>query len=190
MNIDRQNKKFEERIKKLEELILFALFGAMMYLSALIDIVPNVHPLALFIAAFTVVYRFKALIPLYVYVFLEGVYGGFNLWWYPYLYIWTVLWLLIMLIPRNIPEWAAGIAITVLSGLHGMGFGLLYMPYQCFVFFKGNWDFAYIWLLNGLPFDAMHAIGNLASSLLAIPLILILCKIGKYKYPYKTKRNG
>ncbi len=185
--------KLNKHVKKLEEMVLFGLFGAIMWLSAQIDIVPNVHPLALFIAVFTSVYRFKALIPLYVYVFLEGLFGGFNLWWYPYLYIWTVLWLLIMLIPRNIPEWVAGIAIAVLSALHGMCFGLLYMPYQCFVFFKGNWDFAYIWFLNGLPFDTLHAIGNFVSSLVAIPLILILCKIGKYTYPYKrikTKRNG
>ena len=177
--------KVSKRVKKIEEMVLFALFGAIMYLSAQIDIVPNVHPLSLFIAAFTVVYRFKALIPIYVYVFLEGLMGGFGIWWYPNLYIWTVLWLLIMLIPRNINEIAAGILITVLATLHGIGFGLLYMPYQCFVFFKGDWNFAYIWLLNGLPFDAMHALGNFTSSLLCIPLVRLLCMVGKYKYPYK-----
>ena len=164
-----------------------------MYISAQIDIVPNVHPLSLFIAAFTVVYRFKALIPIYIYVFLEGLLGGFNLWWFPYLYVWTILWLVIMLIPRNINEIAAGIMIAVLSALHGLGFGLLYMPYQCYVFFKGNWDSAYIWLLNGLPFDTIHAVGNFASSLLAIPLIMLLCKLCDRRYPYKhikIKRNG
>ena len=184
--------KVSKHVKKIEEMVLFALFGAIMYLSAQIDIVPNAHQLGLFIAAFTVVYRFKALIPLYVYVFLEGLFGGFNLWWYPYLYVWTVLWLLIMLIPRNIPEWAAAIAIAVLSALHGLGFGLLYMPYQCYVFFHGKWDFAYIWLLNGLPFDTVHAISNFVSSFLAIPLVLLLCKLGDYKYPYKRikEKNG
>lgn len=177
--------KVNKHIKEIEEMVLFALFGAIMYLSAQIDIVPNVHPLALLIAAFTVVYRFKALIPIYIYVFLEGMMGGFNLWWYPYLYLWTVLWLFVMLVPRNINEIAAGITITVLATLYGIGFGLLYMPYQCYVFFKGNWDFAYIWFLNGLPFDALHAVGNLVSSLLAIPLIRLLCRLGKYSYPFK-----
>ncbi|MBQ8254687.1 MAG: hypothetical protein IJY94_04205 [Clostridia bacterium] len=185
--------KVSKHVKKIEEMILFALFGAIMYLTAQIDIVPNMHPLTLFIAAFTVVYRFKALIPIYIYVFLEGLMGGFGIWWYPNLYIWTFLWLLVMLIPKNLNEVAAGIIITVLSTLHGIGFGLLYMPYQCYVFFKGNWDFAYIWLLNGLPFDVLHALGNLVSSLLTIPLVLLLCKLGNYKYPFKrikTKRNG
>ncbi len=185
--------KISKHLKKIEEMVLFALFGAIMYLVAQIDIVPNMHPLALFIAAFTAVYRVKALIPIYVYVFLEGLLGGFGIWWYPNLYIWTILWLVIMLIPKNTHEVAAGIIITVLCTLHGIGFGLMYMPYQCYVFFKGNWDFAYIWLLNGLPFDTLHAVGNLVSSLLTIPLILLLCKLGNYKYPYKrikTKRNG
>ena len=185
--------KLNKHLKRIEEMVLFAFFGAIMYLSAQIDIVPNVHPLSLFIAAFTAVYRVKALIPIYVYVFLEGLMGGFGLWWYPNLYIWTVLWLLIMLIPRNINEVAAGILITVLTTLHGIGFGLLYMPYQCYVFFKGDWSFAYIWLLNGLPFDMMHAVGNFVSSLLSLPLVMLLCKLGNYQYPFrriKTKRNG
>lgn len=185
--------KINKHVKKIEEMVLFALFGAIMYLSAQIDIVPNMHQLALFIAAFTVVYRFKALIPLYIYVFLEGLFGGFNIWWYPYLYVWTVLWLVIMLIPRNINEVAAGIIITVLSTLHGLCFGLMYMPYQCYAFFKGNWSFAYIWFLNGLSFDIMHAVGSFVFSLLTIPLILLLCKLGNYKYPFNRiniKRNG
>ena len=184
--------KVNKHVKRIEEMVLFALFGAIMYLSAQIDIVPNMHPLTLFIAAFTVVYRVRALIPIYIYVFLEGLMGGFGIWWYPNLYIWTVLWLAIMLIPRNINEIAAGIVITVLATLHGIGFGLLYMPYQCYVFFKGDWSFAYIWLLNGLPFDAMHAVGNFVSSLLTIPLVVLLCKLGNYKYPYKKikEKNG
>jgi hypothetical protein len=68
----------------------------------------------------------------------------------------------------------------------------MYMPYQCYVFFQGKWDFAYIWLLNGLPFDTVHAIGNLVASILTIPLVLLLCKLGDYKYPYKRikEKNG
>lgn len=177
--------KINKHLKSVEEMVLFALFGAMMFLSAQIDIIPNVHPLSLFIAAFTAVYRVKALIPIYVYVFLEGVTGGFGLWWYPYLYIWTVLWLLIMLVPKNIPEVAAGIIISVAATLHGASFGLMYMPFQCFVFCNGDWGLAWVWFLNGLTFDALHMIGNLASSLLAIPLIRLLCRLGKYRYPFK-----
>lgn len=177
--------KLTGRVRRLEEMALFALFGALMYLSAQIDIIPNVHPLALFIVAFTVVYRVKALIPLYLYVFLEGWMGGFNSWWYPYLYIWTVLWLLAMLIPRKTPEVLAGVLLTVVATLHGAAFGLLYMPFQCYVFCDGNWELAWLWTLNGLPFDLMHAVGDFTASLLAIPLIRLLCRLQKKPYPYR-----
>ncbi len=178
--------KVNKHLKKAEEMVLFALFGAIMYLSAQIDIVPNMHPLSLFIAAFTVVYREKALIPIYVFVFLEGLMGGFAPWWYPYLYIWAVLWLLVMLVPRNISEVAAGIMITLIAVLHGIGFGLLYMPYNCFALYGGDWGLAYASLIYGLPFDGLHALGNFASSLLCIPLIRLLCKLGGYKYSFKA----
>lgn len=177
--------KRSDRIRKIEEMVLFALFGAMMYLSAQIDLIPNVHPLALFIAAFTVVYRVKALIPLYLYVLLEGLFGGFNLWWCPYLYIWTVLWLLCMLVPRKLPEVVAGAILSVLATLHGLGFGLLYMPFQCYVMFDGNWEAAWVWTLNGLTFDFLHAVGNFAAGLLVIPLIRLLCRLQKAPYPYR-----
>lgn len=177
--------KKTETLKRLEECVVFALFAAMMYISAQIDIIPNVHPLALFVAVLTVVYRFKALIPIYLYVFLEGLMGGFNLWWYPYLYIWTVLWLLVMLIPRRINEVFAAVLLTIAAVLHGLSFGLLYMPFQCYVFFKGNWDFAWIWFLNGAVFDTLHAVGNLTATLIAIPMIRLLSRLNKTPYPYK-----
>ena len=88
----------------IRETALFAMFGALMFISKLIlEALPNVHMIAMFIVAFTVVYRVKALIPIYVFVFLTGIYGGFNLWWVPYLYIWTVLWAAVMLLPRKLP---------------------------------------------------------------------------------------
>lgn len=175
----------ENRIKRLEEMVLFALFSAMMYLSAQIDIIPNIHPLALFIVVITVVYRVKALIPIYLYVLLEGVMGGFGVWWVPYLYIWTVLWALIMLVPRKIPEVLAGVLLVVVATLHGVFFGLLYMPYQCYAFLGGDWSLAWLWFINGLSFDALHAVGNLTATLLALPLIRLLTTLNKTPYPYK-----
>ena len=184
--------KYRKSLQTVRELVLFALFGAMMYLSAQIDLIPNVHPLTLFIAAFTAVYGVKGLIPVMVYVFLEGLYGGFNTWWIPYLYSWPLLWLLFFLIPRTqrLKEEMAGILITVISGLHGIGFGLFYLPVDCYTMFKGNWDAAWLWYLKGIPFDVSHMIGNLASSLLAIPLIRLLCRLEGKPYPFRKMGEG
>lgn len=86
------------------ELTVFAMLGALMYASKMImEVAPNVHLLGVFTVAFTVVYRKKALYPIYTYVLLNGIFCGFATWWLPYLYIWTVLWGVVMLIPNSIP---------------------------------------------------------------------------------------
>ena len=75
-----------------------------MYASKLLmEFAPNIHLLGTFIVAFTVVYRKKALYPIYIYVLLTGIFYGFATWWIPYLYLWTVLWGAVMLLPTKIP---------------------------------------------------------------------------------------
>ena len=70
--------------RALVHMVIFAMFGAMMFCSTLImEGLPNIHPLAMFIIVLTVVYRGKALIPLYIYVILSGLRWGFGLAWVP-----------------------------------------------------------------------------------------------------------
>ena len=84
---------------------VYAMFGVLMLTSKIVmEAVPNVHLLGMFTMLLTVVYRRRALYPIYVYVLLNGVYAGFASWWLPYLYIWTVLWGVTMLLPRNMPK--------------------------------------------------------------------------------------
>ena len=184
--------KYRKSLLWVRELVLFALFGAILFLTAQIDLIPNVHQMALFIAGFTAVYGGKGLIPVMLYVFLEGLFGGFGLWWVPYLYAWPILWLLFFLIPRKqkLNEVTAGILMSVVSALHGLGFGLLYAPFQCYVLFKGSWEATRIWWLYGLPFDLSHMLGNLVASLLAIPFIRLLCRLEGKPYPYRRIGEG
>ena len=75
------------------ETAIFAMLGTLMYASKMImEIAPNIHLIGVFTIAFTVVYRKKALYPVYIFVLLTGLFSGFASWWIPYLYIWTVLW--------------------------------------------------------------------------------------------------
>ena len=61
------------------EMTLFALLGALMYVSKVImEMLPNIHLLGVFVVAFTLVYRKKALYPIYIYVFLNGSFSGFS----------------------------------------------------------------------------------------------------------------
>ena len=156
------------------EMAVFSMLGALMFASKIImEMVPNIHLLGMFIVAFTVVYRAKALYPIYIYVLLNGIYAGFGTWWVPYLYIWTVLWGMVMLLPKKMPKPVQVVVYAAVSALHGFGFGVLYAPAQALLFglnFKGM----VAWIVAGFPFDMIHGISNLVCGVLIVPLIVIL----------------
>lgn len=161
----------------LKEIAVFALLATVMFVSKiLMEFLPNIHLLAVLTIAFTAVYRAKALFPIYVYVFLNGLIAGFNIWWIPYLYIWTVLWGAVMLVPRNLPKKVTYIIYTVLCILHGLCFGLLYAPSQA-LFFGLNFSQTVAWVIAGLPFDLIQAVGNGVLSLLIMPIVSALKRI-------------
>lgn len=164
----------------IKEIALFGVLGALMYASKfLMEALPNIHLLGTFIVAITVVYRKKALYPIYVYVLLNGLFAGFATWWIPYLYIWTILWGAVMLLPKNIPNKFRPIVYMTVCALHGFLFGTLYAPAQALLFglsFNGM----IAWIIAGLPFDAIHGISNFICGTLICPLIYVLKKADKY----------
>ena len=160
------------------ELTLFGVYGSIMFLTKFVmQWIPNVHLLGLFIAVFTLVYRSKALIPLYVYVMLDGVVSGFSMWWIPYMYIWLPLWGAFMLVGRiRLPVKAQIPLYMVLCGLHGLAFGTLYAPLQALMFGL-NFEATIAWIVAGLPFDLIHCISNTVAATLILPLYHLLKKI-------------
>ena len=60
---------------KIADMVIFAMLGTILFISKIImEFLPNIHPIAMFITVYTLVYRAKALIPIYVYVLMLGVY--------------------------------------------------------------------------------------------------------------------
>lgn len=166
---------------KLQDIIVLSLIGAIMAVSDFaMDLLPNVHLVGVFTVAATAVYRKYALLSVYVYVLIQGVVGGFSLWWIPYLYIWTILWLFIMIIPKKLPQKAKNVLYVICCSLHGFLFGTLYAPAQAIMFgldFKGT----IAWIIAGLYFDAVHGVSNLILGFVAIyPIIKILKSAEKY----------
>lgn len=157
-----------------KETVLFAMYGSVMYATKLImEILPNVHLLGVFIIALTVVYRKKALYPIYTYVFINGIVSGFATWWVPYLYIWTLLWGAAMLIPKGIPKKFKPIVYMVVCALHGFLFGTLYAPAQA-LFFGLNFEGTVAWIVAGLPYDFIHGVSNFCCGILICPLITVM----------------
>ena len=170
------NKRQTNR-SRIQELVLFSLLGTLMFCSKIImEALPNIHLLGMLTMCYTLVFREKALQPIYVYVILNGLYAGFNLWWVPYLYIWTILWGATMLLPRRMPRKVACIIYPLLCGLHGFLYGTLYAPAQALMFGL-NFKQMIAWIIAGLPFDVLHGIGNLAAGFLILPLADLLKKL-------------
>ncbi len=145
-----------------------------MYASKLIlEFLPNVHLLGVFIVALTVVYRYKALYPIYVFIFLTGLFNGFSLWWIPYLYIWAILWFATILLPKNMNSKIAPVVYCVICGLHGYLYGILYAPAQALLFHL-SFKQTIAWIIAGLPWDAVHGTSNLICGILIVPLIKAL----------------
>ena len=162
---------------KIREIAVFGMLGALMYASKmLMEIFPNIHLLGVFTIAFTVVYRKKALYPIYTYILLNGIFSGFATWWIPYLYVWTVLWGVTMLLPKQMPKKIQPVVYMTVNACHGFLFGVLYAPAQALLYglsFKGM----LAWIVSGLPFDFIHGISNFTCGMLIVPIVYLLRRL-------------
>lgn len=165
------------------EIVIFGMLGAVIFVSKLFfEFLPNVHIIGVFTVAMTLVYRVKALIPLYIFIFITGFYYAFIvggiLWWGPYLYIWTILWAVTMLLPKKMPGWLKPIVYSTVCAIHGFCYGAMYAPYQALVFgFDFNKTIA--WIISGLPWDAVHGVSNFFLGLLICPLVKVMSMFQK-----------
>lgn len=175
----KNNKKRRKRALTVREMTVFSMLGTMMYCSKLfLAWAPNIHLIALFIIVFTVVYRIKALVPIYVFVFLTGLLEGFSPWWVPYLYVWAILWGAVMLLPRRMSPKIAAPVYVALGTLHGLLFGVFCAPSQA-LFWGLDFKATLAWIAAGFYFDLLHGIGNFAACTLALPLIMLMRIIEK-----------
>ena len=74
-----------------------------------------------------------------------------------------------------------GVAVPVycvVGALHGLAFGTLYAPAQALLFGM-NFKATLVWIVSGLPWDAVHAAGNAAACLLCVPLSKLLFRLEK-----------
>lgn len=168
-----------QKFQRLADLIIFAMLGVIMFVSKyMTEALPNIHMLGMLTMTYTIVYRKKALIPVYVFVFLIGLFNGFALWWIPYLYIWTILWAITMLLPKNMSNKVAVPVYAIVCALHGLCYGTLYAPAQA-VMYGLDFKAMVTWIIAGLPWDALHAAGNFAVGLLIVPFATALKKFHK-----------
>lgn len=162
------------------EITIFAMLGAVMYGSKVIlEFAPNIHLLGVFTISYTIVYRKKALYPIYIYVLLNGLFSGFSAWWVPYLYIWTVLWGAVMLLPKKMPKAVKPFVYMTVCAVHGFLFGTLYAPVQA-VLFGLSFEGMIAWIAAGLPWDFLHGVSNFFCGILIMPIVSVLRLAERY----------
>ena len=151
------------------ELVTYALLGALLVIvQAVLAFLPNIELVSLLIYIYAKVFRWKALIPVYIFVLAEGLLYGFTIWWVTYLYVWAVLVVITVLV-RN--EASTIVAAAVLS-LYGLAFGFLC---SLVTFVIGGIGAGISFFTAGIPFDIAHFAGNLTAALvLYYPLLTVV----------------
>ena len=156
----------------LRQITLFGMLGALTFgAKVAMAGLPNIEPTSLMVMLFAVTFGWKALYPIYLYVLMEILLYGIQLWNVNYLYVWTILMLAAMAMRKlQHPLWWA-----LLAGLFGLAFGFLCCPVYAVT---GGFDYAIRWWLAGLVFDYTHAVGNFVIALvLFVPLRKLLQKL-------------
>lgn len=147
-------------VNSLRKLTFSAILAAVLYTQQVaLAFLPNIHLCAVLIMLYTLCFPKQMPLILAVFVLLEGLTFGFGIWWISYLYTWPLLALLTWLLRKNdsVFIWAA------LGGAFGLSFGLLCaLPYLAL----GGASSAFAYWMSGIPFDAVHCLGNILTILL------------------------
>ena len=159
---------------RIKDIALIGMMSAIMITAQVaLSFLPNLELVSLLIILYTLIFGWKALYIIYVFVTVEGLIYGFGLWFINYLYVWTVLFIIVMLLRKL----HSGFLWAVISGLFGLSFGALCsIPY----FITGGIASGFAYWAQGIPFDLLHGGGNLVAALVLYqPLYYILSRLQK-----------
>ena len=156
----------------LREVALFGILGALTFgLKVAMSFLPNIEPVSLLVMLYAVVFGRKCVFPIYLYVAMEILFYGIQLWNINYLYVWLIL----AVIARIMRNQTTPLAWALISGVFGLLFGVLCAPVYLFT---GGVSVAVAWWIQGIPFDVMHCAGNFAMALvLFVPLRRLLARL-------------
>ena len=154
------------------EMVLFGMLAALTFaLQVVMGPLPNIEPVSLLVMLFAVTFGWKCLYPVYIFVVMEVLYYGINVWNIYYLYVWTVLAVAAIWMRKaeNPFVWA------ILSGTFGLLFGALCGIVDVFI---GGFSYAAAKWASGIPFDVTHCVGNFVIALVLFkPLRGLMAKL-------------
>lgn len=157
-----------KKLSFLKQAVFFGIYSALIIvLKEIMSGLPNIEPVTVLLIPLTLTFGIKALLPTYVFVVIEIVFYGINLWNISYLYVWALLVLIVMLLSpihrfidkkcgKKAPLWQT-VLWTAVAALYGIAFGTLCSVPSFFTLGVGG---AISWIISGIPFDISHCIGN------------------------------
>ncbi|MBP3568707.1 MAG: hypothetical protein J6K04_06015 [Lachnospiraceae bacterium] len=160
-----------------KELVLIALLSALLLVAQVgLAFLPNIEVVSLLVILYTLFFKKKTLYIIYIFALLEGLIYGFGIWWFMYLYVWTILWGIATLFKTE----KSPVIWAFISGFFGLFFGTLCsVPY----FITGGVTMGLSWIASGLMADVIHGIGNFIVTLVLLqPLHNIFQKVYQIFY--------
>ena len=74
------------------ELLLMGILTALLFIGQVfLACLPNIEIVSFLIILYTLVFGRKVFLMIYTFILLEGILYGFGLWWFQYLYLWSIL---------------------------------------------------------------------------------------------------
>ena len=135
-------------------MVLFGILGALTFSAKYImSFLPNIEPASLMVMLFAVVFGKKCIYPIYLYVAMEILFYGINLWNINYLYIWVIL----AAAAYCFRSMQHPLGWAILAGVFGLLFGALCGIVDVFI---GGFSYAVTKWVSGIPFDIAHCAGN------------------------------
>ena len=133
--------------------------------------IPNVELTSFWVIMFTLYFGTRIFYVIPVFILIEGMMYGFNLWWIMYLYAWAMLALVVLLLRKMNTAWDW----SFVSGMFGLLFGFLCaIPY----IFTSGFAGAVAWWIAGIPWDLVHGMANFVIMLVLYkPMKLVMSKM-------------
>lgn len=143
---------------KINEICLYGMLGVILFaLKFAMSFLPNIEPVSLLLIVYTITFGVKAIYPMTIYILLEILIYGFNLWSVAYLYIWLILVIATLMVIKITNKNMNPLIWASVSGVFGLIFGAMYMPIYMA---SGGFAFALTWWISGIPFDVIHCVAN------------------------------
>ena len=133
--------------------------------------IPNVELTSFWVIMFTLYFGTRIFYVIPVFILIEGMMYGFNLWWIMYLYAWPMLAIVVLVFRKMKTAWEW----SFVSGVFGLCFGFLCaIPY----IFTSGIAGAFAWWIAGIPWDLVHGIANFVIMLVLYkPMKLVMSKM-------------